>query len=105
MSLSNRVSHPEAVCDALHSSGGPPLPPKGHAAVGVVGLVWSPSVLQACSARRSPEGINMLFQHGGYRSLWPVMMFLPWYLIGLAYLIKAVLRHRKEVRSPHGRTG
>ena len=47
----------------------------------------------------------MLFQHGGYRSLWPVMMFLPWYLIGLAYLIKALLRHRREVKSPHGRSG
>ncbi len=47
----------------------------------------------------------MLFQHGGYRSLWPAIVFLPWYLIGLAYLIRAVLRPRKADRPPPGRTG
>lgn len=47
----------------------------------------------------------MLFQHGGYRSLWPVIVFLPWYLIGLAYLLRAVFGHRKDDRPPHGRAG
>ena len=37
----------------------------------------------------------MLFQHGGYRSLWPMIAFAPWYLIGVAYLVKAMLHRRK----------
>lgn len=47
----------------------------------------------------------MLFQHGGYRSLWPVIVFLPWYLIGIAYLVRAVFHQRKDDGPPHGRTG
>lgn len=46
----------------------------------------------------------MLLQHAGLRTLWPVVLFIPWYLIGLAYLIGA-LRHRKEIRAAHGRVG
>jgi len=48
----------------------------------------------------------MLLQHAGLRTLWPVMLFLPWVLVGVAFLVKAI-HGRKESRSlrPQGRAG
>lgn len=48
----------------------------------------------------------MLLQHAGLRTLWPAMLFLPWALIGVAFLVKAV-HGRKASRSgtAHGRAG
>ena len=39
----------------------------------------------------------MLFQHEGWRSLWPVVFFLPWFLVGVAYLVAAMVHGRREV--------
>jgi hypothetical protein len=35
----------------------------------------------------------LMFSHGGFRPLWPVVFFLPWLILGIMYLIDAV-RHR-----------
>ena len=40
----------------------------------------------------------MLFQHAGFRSLWPVALFLPWLLVGVAYLVAAMIHGTREVR-------
>jgi hypothetical protein len=40
----------------------------------------------------------MLFQHEGFRSLWPVVLFLPWIVIGIAYLLGAMAHATKAVR-------
>lgn len=34
----------------------------------------------------------MLFAETGFRPLWPVIFFLPWFLIGIACLLVPVLR-------------
>jgi hypothetical protein len=39
----------------------------------------------------------MLLQHAGLRTLWPMMLFIPWFLVGVAFLVKAV-HGRKEAR-------
>src|SRR5215469_5431263 len=41
----------------------------------------------------------MLFQHAGYRSLWPVIAFLPWLAVGIAYLVMAMFHRHREVRA------
>jgi hypothetical protein len=41
----------------------------------------------------------MLFQHEGFRSLWPAVFFLPWFLLGVAYLVAAMIHGRREVRA------
>lgn len=43
--------------------------------------------------------------HAGLRHLWPVVFFLPWFFIGLAYLVGSVLHHRARGGSSpeHGR--
>ena len=33
-----------------------------------------------------------MFTHAGFRPLWPVMLFAPWLILGIAYLLQAV-RH------------
>ncbi len=33
----------------------------------------------------------ILQAHSGIRHLWPALLFLPWFLIGLAYLIESAL--------------
>lgn len=38
----------------------------------------------------------MMFDHTGFRSLWPVMLLLPWFFVGLAYLLTAVLRAKQS---------
>jgi hypothetical protein len=31
-----------------------------------------------------------MFAHAGFRPLWPVVVFVPWIFLGLAYLLRAV---------------
>ena len=31
-----------------------------------------------------------MFASAAYRPLWPVIVFLPWFIIGVAYLVKAL---------------
>jgi hypothetical protein len=39
-----------------------------------------------------------MFAHvGGFRSLWPAMLFLPWLLIGAAWLVKSLLPAEKQL--------
>ena len=33
-----------------------------------------------------------MFLHAGPRPLWPVIVFLPWFLLGFAYLLESLLR-------------
>jgi hypothetical protein len=40
----------------------------------------------------------MLFQHAGLRSSWPILLFLPWVLVGLGFLLKAI-RDKRPGRS------
>lgn len=70
---------------------------RGTARAQVAGVSWKPI---------SQGGIDMLLQHAGLRTLWPVMLFLPWVLVGVAFLVKAI-HGRKESRSlrPQGRAG
>jgi hypothetical protein len=35
-----------------------------------------------------------MFEYRGLRPLWPVIFFLPWLLVGVAYLLEAVLHRR-----------
>lgn len=37
----------------------------------------------------------MFLEHTGLRSLWPAMLLLPWFFVGIAYLLGAILG-RKE---------
>jgi hypothetical protein len=45
------------------------------------------------SVVRREEEIRM-FVHAGSRALWPVIVFLPWFLLGFAYLLESLLRRR-----------
>src|SRR5947208_1783724 len=42
----------------------------------------------------------MIFQHEGFRALWPVVFFLPWFLVGVAYLVAAMVHGRREASAP-----
>jgi hypothetical protein len=35
-----------------------------------------------------------MFVHTGFRPLWPVIFFLPWFLLGIAYILQAIPRRR-----------
>ena len=35
-----------------------------------------------------------MFVHVGSRSVWPVIIFLPWFLLGFGYLLESLLRRR-----------
>jgi hypothetical protein len=37
-----------------------------------------------------------MFRHAGYRALWPVIFFLPWLLLGSAYLVEWVFNFRSR---------
>ena len=39
-----------------------------------------------------------MFVHAGFRSLWPVIFFLPWLFLSGAYLLAWVLDRRSRVR-------
>ena len=38
-----------------------------------------------------------MFAHSGFRPLWPVVFFLPWLLVGAAYILEALLQRRSRV--------
>jgi hypothetical protein len=42
-----------------------------------------------------------MFMHLGSRPLWPVIVFLPWFLLGLAYLLESLLQRRPGSASIH----
>jgi hypothetical protein len=39
-----------------------------------------------------------MLEHAGFRPLWSVVAFVPWLLLGAAYLLRAV--HTRKVRAP-----
>jgi hypothetical protein len=45
-----------------------------------------------------------MFATAGLRPLWPVIFFLPWLILGIAYLLESV-RHRRAGAAPmaHGK--
>ena len=50
-----------------------------------------------------------MFAHAaGFRPLWPVILFLPWLLVGAAWLVRSLLPAEKQLvravrRTPRGR--
>src|SRR6478735_4968119 len=38
-----------------------------------------------------------MFAHSAFRPLWPVVFFLPWLLVGAAYILEALLQRRSRV--------
>ena len=38
-----------------------------------------------------------MFEHGGLRPLWPVVLFVPWFLVGFAYLVGWVRHPRSRM--------
>jgi len=40
-----------------------------------------------------------MFAHSAFRPLWPVVFFLPWLLVGVAYIFEALLRRRVRLAS------
>lgn len=39
-----------------------------------------------------------MFAHAaGFRPLWPVMLFLPWLLVGVAWLVRSLLPGEKQL--------
>lgn len=42
-----------------------------------------------------------MFLHAGPRPLWPVIVFLPWFLLGFAYLIESLLQRRPGSTAIH----
>jgi len=45
-----------------------------------------------------------MFATAGFRPLWPVILFVPWLILGIAYLVESV-RHRRAKAAPvvHGK--
>lgn len=39
-----------------------------------------------------------MFLHPGFRPLWPVIFFLPWLLLGAAYILLWALQRRPVMR-------
>jgi hypothetical protein len=37
-----------------------------------------------------------MFVHTGFRPLWPVIFFLPWFLLGAAYILQAIAQRRVQ---------
>jgi len=38
-----------------------------------------------------------MFAHSAFRPLWPVVFFLPWLLVGAAYILEALVQHRARM--------
>jgi hypothetical protein len=38
-----------------------------------------------------------MFEHVGFKPLWPVVFFLPWLLLGLALMVESVRHQRFRV--------
>jgi hypothetical protein len=36
-----------------------------------------------------------MFAHSAFRPVWPVVLFLPWLLVGMAYIVEALLTQRR----------
>ena len=41
-----------------------------------------------------------MFSHAGFRPLWPVILFLPWFLVGMAWLLRSLLPGERRVHQP-----
>ena len=39
--------------------------------------------------------------HAGFRPLWPVILFMPWFFLGVALLVRSV--RKSPISTPHGR--
>jgi len=37
-----------------------------------------------------------MYVHGGFRALWPVIFFLPWVFLGVAYLLEWMLQRHSR---------
>jgi hypothetical protein len=37
-----------------------------------------------------------MFAHTGFRPLWPVIFFLPWFLLGAVYVLQAIVQRRVQ---------
>ena len=48
-------------------------------------------------AETETEGSAMFSHAAGFRPLWPVMLFLPWLLVGGAWLIRSLLPGEKQL--------
>jgi hypothetical protein len=61
-----------------------------------------PVFIRAGSAPRGPR--LTMFATAGFRPLWPVVFFLPFLILGIAYLVESV-RHRRARAAPvvHGK--
>jgi hypothetical protein len=42
-----------------------------------------------------------MFMHAGARPLWPVIVFLPWFLLGFGYLLESLLHHLQGRTATH----
>jgi len=42
-----------------------------------------------------------MFAHAGFKPLWPVIVFVPWIFLGLAYLLRAV--RKSPISAARGR--
>jgi tetratricopeptide (TPR) repeat protein len=42
-----------------------------------------------------------MFMHAGFRPLWPVILFLPWVLLGAAYLLESALHRSWAAAARH----
>ena len=40
-----------------------------------------------------------MFPHSAFRPVWPVVFFLPWLLVGVAYIFEALLQRRLRLAS------
>jgi hypothetical protein len=40
-----------------------------------------------------------MFEQLGYRSLWPILVLAPWFVIGVAYLLAAMADASKQMRT------
>jgi hypothetical protein len=55
----------------------------------------------ACEHSRQAGEVKMLAHHG-LRPLWPVMLFAPWLVLGLALLLRAMRKPRDSASQSVG---
>jgi len=44
------------------------------------------------------ERSQMFWHAAGFRPLWPVILFLPWVLVGIAWLVRSLFPADRQVR-------
>lgn len=44
-----------------------------------------------------------MFEHVGFRSAWPALVLLPWFFIGVGYLLTALRHGRSPSAAAHSR--